>query len=123
LVIDHVGRFMPPVPADHAAHQTLCRLVDGGTTWVKLSAPYESSLQPITNDGGSGENHSDVLPLIDDLVDRCSGRLLWASNWPHPGQDPAPTAETLRTQQHRWLPTHELREQVLATNPADLYFG
>ncbi|MGH6945388.1 MAG: amidohydrolase family protein, partial [Geminicoccaceae bacterium] len=43
LVIDHVGRFQDPVPPDHEAFRCLLRLLDGGRTWVKLSAPYESS--------------------------------------------------------------------------------
>ena len=42
LVIDHVGRFMPPVETDDEPFRTLCRLLDRGHTWVKLSAPYES---------------------------------------------------------------------------------
>lgn len=64
-----------------------------------------------------------MLPLIDDLVDCYSGRLLWATNWPNPGQDHAPMAATLLAQQHRWLSTPERREQVRATDPAEFYFS
>lgn len=122
VVIDHVGRFMPPVDADDANVAALIALVESGRAWVKLSAPYESSDQPIHNRSDAAENHRDVLPLIDALVDRVPDRLLWATNWPHPGQAVAPTSTTLRNQLHRWLPTPELRATVLTTNPDRLYF-
>jgi len=43
LVIDHVGRFMGPVEPDSEPLRALCRLLDSGTCWIKISAPYESS--------------------------------------------------------------------------------
>ena len=43
LVIDHVGKFLEPVPLDHPGFRTLQGLVDSGRTWVKMSAPYEVS--------------------------------------------------------------------------------
>ena len=121
IVIDHIGRYMPPVSTDDDNFAALLRLVEAGHAWVKLSAPYESSTEPIHNDDGAETNHADVLPLIDVLVQRVADRLLWASNWPHPGQLPAPSPGTLKTQVERWLPTGELRHQVLVTNPDHLY--
>ena len=122
IVIDHIGRYMPPVPTSNDNFAALLRLVEAGHAWVKLSAPYESSTEPIHNDDHAGTNHADVLPLIDMLVERVADRLLWASNWPHPGQSLAPSPSTLTTQLERWLPTDELRHQVLVTNPDHLYF-
>ncbi|CAG0988895.1 partial 2-pyrone-4,6-dicarbaxylate hydrolase, partial [Gammaproteobacteria bacterium] len=43
VVIDHVGKFLEPVEPAHPAFHALLRLIDTGRTWVKLSAPYESS--------------------------------------------------------------------------------
>src|SRR5262249_61715859 len=43
LVVDHVGKFLEPVPLDHPGFRTLQGLVDSGRTWGKLSAPYEVS--------------------------------------------------------------------------------
>jgi D-galactarolactone isomerase len=122
IVIDHIGRYMPPVSTDDDSFTALLRLVEAGHAWVKLSAPYESSTEPILNDDGAETNHADVLPLIDVLVERVADRLLWATNWPHPGQSPAPSPGTLKTQLEQWLPTDELRHQVLVTNPDHLYF-
>lgn len=119
IVIDHIGRFMPPVRVDDANVRALVDLVEHGRAWVKLSAPYESSVGPITD---HPSDHDDVTPLIEHLVDRVPERLLWATNWPHPGQDTAPSPATLRAQRDRWLPTHELRRCVLVDNPEALYF-
>lgn len=112
IVIDHVGRFMPPVPVDDPNFTALLDLVESGRAWVKLSAPYESS-----------SNTEDVLPLIDALVAHVPDRLLWATNWPHPGQDSPPATTMLGVQLERWLPTTELQHQILVTNPDRLYFA
>ena len=71
-------------------------------------------------------NHADPAPMLnartrDALVARAPDRLLWATNWPHPGQADPPTLERLAELRDRWLPTAELRQQVLVDNPAHLY--
>lgn len=113
VVIDHVGRFMPPVEPPHAALSALLRLVDNGA-WVKLSAPYESStVGPPTYD--------DLDEIVAALVSRGHDRLLWASNWPHPGQSHRPSATDLRRLLERWIPDADARRRVLVDNPAELY--
>ncbi len=113
LVVDHVGRFMPAVDPDSAEFAALLTLVDHGAR-VKLSAPYESSAT-----GPPG--FADVTALADALVARAPDRLLWASNWPHPGQTAPPSPAALVELRDRWLPTPELRRQVLVDNPTALY--
>lgn len=118
LVIDHVARFQDPVPPDHAAFQCLLRLVASGRVWVKLSAPYESS-----KSGPPG--YRDVGVLARKLVEAAPERMLWASNWPHPGQpdtvrDEAPLLDLLLD----WAPEEAIRRRILVDNPAALYgFG
>lgn len=117
LVVDHVGRFMPPVDVDHPAFAALLTLLDTGRCWVKLSAPYES-----TRDGAP--EYPAVAALAHALVERFPERMLWATNWPHPGQPAPPTLDELRRLAFDWLPTEALRQRVLVTNPAELYgFG
>jgi D-galactarolactone isomerase len=110
LVVDHIGRFMPPVPTDHPAFEALRRLLAAGRTWVKLSAPYESSADVDA-----------TLPAVHALVGEFPERLLWASNWPHPGQADPPTATDLVALSERWLPERRLRRLVLVDNPAHVY--
>lgn len=113
LVVDHVGRFMPPVEPDSPAFRALLDLVDAGAH-VKLSAPYESAPDPT-------HEYLAVSACVDALVARAPDRLLWATNWPHPGRSEPPTLDDLRRLRDRWLPTDELRRQVLVRNPAALY--
>jgi D-galactarolactone isomerase len=114
LVFDHVGRFMPPVAVDHPAFTALLTLLDTGRCWVKLSAPYEST--PV---GAPG--YPAVAALAHALVARHPERILWATNWPHPGQADAPGLDALRDLADEWLPGTELRRRVLVENPAALY--
>ncbi|MEM7324533.1 MAG: amidohydrolase family protein [Actinomycetota bacterium] len=113
LVIDHVGRFMPATPPDSSAFAALLALVDDGAH-VKLSAPYESSPDPT-------HRYETVTACVDALVARAPDRLLWASNWPHPGQADPPDVEDLIRLRRRWLSTEALTRQVLIDNPATLY--
>jgi D-galactarolactone isomerase len=72
---------------------------------VKLSAPYESSAS-----GAPASTMSD--PEARHLAKTFPERMLWATNWPHPGQKkplshtPRWTAddwvETSDAQAHRW---------------------
>lgn len=114
LVVDHVGRFMPPVTVDDPAFRALRSLLDGGRCWVKLSAPYESSK-------ADAPRYGDVTPLARALVAAAPERMLWASNWPHPGQDPAPDDARLLDLLAEWVDDPAVRERILVANPAALY--
>ena len=114
VVVDHVGRFMPPPAPDSDAFGALLGLLDTGRCWVKLSAPYES-----THDGAP--RYPAVTALAEHLVAHAPERLVWASNWPHPKQDDPLTPSELAALAACWLPTDDLRRHVLVTNPARLY--
>jgi D-galactarolactone isomerase len=114
LVVDHVGRYMPPVPPDDARFDVLLRLLDGGRCWVKLSAPYES-----THDGAP--EYPSVTALVERLLAHAPERMVWATNWPHPGQADPLGADDLEVLRERWLSAPELRTRVLVDNPAKLY--
>ncbi len=43
VVIDHVGKFLEPVPVEHPGFQALLRLVGTGRCWLKLTGAYETS--------------------------------------------------------------------------------
>ncbi|HZB40900.1 MAG TPA: amidohydrolase family protein, partial [Ilumatobacter sp.] len=114
IVVDHVGRFMPPVERGHPAFGALLRLLDTGRCWVKLSAPYES-----TPDGAPA--YPAVATLAHGLVEHAPERMLWATNWPHPGQVDPPTPAEIANLRDAWLPTDALRRQVLVDNPVEVY--
>ena len=116
LVIDHVGKFLEPVTPDHAAFQCLLRLLDTGRVWIKLSAPYETSRV-------GPPDYDDVGVLAKALVQAAPERMLWASNWPHPGQTGAqrPDEVVLLDLLLDWAPSEATRRRILVDNPALLY--
>lgn len=115
VVIDHVGRFHDPVPVDHPAFKALQRLVDTGRFYVKLSAPYES----ISRDGPP--LYRDVGALAKALVNQAPERMLWASNWPHPGQKTVPDDADMLDLLLDWAPDAVTQRRILVDNPAALY--
>jgi D-galactarolactone isomerase len=115
LVVDHVGKFLEPVPVDDPAFRVLQRLVENGRTWVKLSAPYEvSKVGP--------PNYDDVGKLAKVLVKAAPERMLWATNWPHPTPGvPVPDDAWMLDMLLDWVPDEATRLKVLVDNPAQLY--
>ena len=117
VVIDHTGKFLEPVPVQHAAFKALQSLLDREGRWVKLSAPYETSkLGP--------PHYDDVAVLARALVASHPQRCLWASNWPHPNRQPRPSDAEMLGLLGEWAPDAGVREAILVHNPAALYgFG
>jgi D-galactarolactone isomerase len=114
LVIDHNGKFVQPVATDHPGFKALLRLLAGGNTWVKLSAPYETSRC-------TPPRYADVSALATALVEANPERCVWASNWPHPGRDPPPDTAALLDLLLEWAPEALTRQRILVDNPAALY--
>jgi D-galactarolactone isomerase len=114
IVIDHNGKFLEPVAVDSAAFKVLLDLVATGRVWVKLSAPYETS-----KTGAPG--YEDVSQLSRALVKAAPDRMLWATNWPHPGQVPRPDDVHLLDILADWAPDAAVRQRILVDNPAELY--
>jgi D-galactarolactone isomerase len=116
VVIEHIGKFLEPVPEDHPGFQSLLRLVDTGRFWVKLSGAYMMSKSgpPL---------YADMGVLAKALVKRAPERLVWASNWPHPlpGRASVPDDSVLLDVLLDWTPDTRIRNRVLADNPAELY--
>ncbi len=114
LVVDHVGRFMGPVPTDDPAFRVLLKLLETGRCWVKLSAPYESS-------ESGPPDWADVAPEARALAVAAPERMLWASNWPHPGQQSPPDEADLLDLLLDWVADEKTRKRILVDNPAVLY--
>ncbi|WP_425072119.1 amidohydrolase family protein [Sagittula sp. S175] len=68
LVLDHIGHVDPAAP------DALCRLLDTGRVWVKLSPTR------ISTDIG---RYADLTALIGRIGTGFPERLLWGSDWPH----------------------------------------
>jgi D-galactarolactone isomerase len=114
VVIDHIGKFLDPVPTTHPAFAALQRLLDSGKCWVKLSAPYETSKA-----GPPG--YADVSALARALTGANPDRCVWASNWPHPGTNPEPSTVSMLDLLLDWTDSDAARRKILVDNPARLY--
>ncbi|PHH64144.1 hypothetical protein CDD82_1787 [Ophiocordyceps australis] len=85
VVLDHLGSpKMPPWwPTDAARDPysiggfgAMMRLLQGNSTWVKISGPYRCSQAP-------APLWRDLDPLIDELLRRVPGKVLYGTDWPH----------------------------------------
>lgn len=114
VVVDHIGKFIEPVPVDHVSFKALQSVLDRDGRFVKLAAPYETSkLGP--------PDYSDVSTLATALVASHFERCLWASNWPHPNRRPPPDDHELLALRGDWAPDEQEREQMLVRNAAEVY--
>jgi D-galactarolactone isomerase len=120
LSIDHIGKFLEPVSTDHPGFQALLTLLAAGNTWVKLSAPYETSKN-------GPPYYEDVSVLAKALASAHPTRCLWSSNWPHPGRRPVPDDGAMLQLLSHWLVDDadgSAQKTILVDNPAALYgFG
>jgi D-galactarolactone isomerase len=114
LVVDHVGRFLGPTDTSSPGFLSLARLLDAGRCWVKLSAPYESSKS-------GAPAYADIAPLARRLAEGWPERCLWASNWPHPNQNPAPADAAMLDWVMQFTRDEAARRRMLVDNPAELY--
>jgi len=114
-IIDHIGKFMPPVAADDPRVDQILSLLDHGNAWIKICGGYETSLN-------GGPEYGDVGPIAKRLIQHAPERVIWGSNWPHVGvpreQYPDDT-EQLDVLLH-WA-DESTRQKVLVDNPASLY--
>jgi predicted TIM-barrel fold metal-dependent hydrolase len=120
IVIDHVGRTPAANGVNDPGFQALLRFMETGKCWMKISAPYLSSL-----DGPP--DYADVGDRVRALVATRPDRLVWAANWPHPhhtGPDDRPEEADTLDPLLDWVPDEKIRNAILADNAAVLYdFG
>ena len=114
IVIDHVGKFLEPVPPSDPAFRCLLGMVETGRVWVKLSAPYEVSK-------AGPPLYEDVGALAKALVEAAPDRMLWASNWPHPSAEEPPDEGALLDLLLDWADDEDVRHRIMVENPAALY--
>ena len=124
LVIDHYGLFGPHEPTSPAGRQLL-GLLRYPQVWIKLSAPYRVSEDPLD----TKPNRPWLAAILDSAKERC----VWGSDWPHTPAHDAHRGGAVATH-HRpisyeklvddfiaALGSAELTDTIMADNPARLY--
>ncbi len=124
VVFDHFGGVEAALGTSQPGFDTFLGLLRAGKIYVKISAPYRSSKLA---------DYSDVAPVAKAFISANPRRILWGSDWPHPGTPVLgrPLSEItpfFRIDDGRvlnllptWAPDAGLRKTILVENPAELY--
>ena len=124
VVIDHFGRATATKGVAQAGFAALLSLVQTGQAWVKLSAAHRISDLP---------DCDDARAIAQALIAANAERMLWGTDWPHPGAWPGVPRQ--REAIEPFHPIHDARAlqrlsewttpsqwtRILVDNPARLY--
>jgi len=114
LVFDHMGRIEQPMGVNHPGFAVMLKLLDKGRTYVKLSmAAGDSKDGPPT--------FADVTKVAQAYVKAAPERMIWGSNWPHPGEATKPDDAVVFDLLSVWAPDEGTRHRILVDNPETLY--
>ncbi len=118
VVLDHFARMPIGQAPGQPAWLALRDLLDTDKIWVKLSAPYLISQVGPTS-------YEDLHEPTDVLLAHAPHRMLWGSDWPHPGwqaraQAPLDAQQLLDFVRAR-CEAHGCTDLVLDRNPCELY--
>jgi predicted TIM-barrel fold metal-dependent hydrolase len=122
LVVDHFGRAQAASGCGQPNFDTLLGLLRSGKVYVKISAAYRISQQP---------DYADAAALARALIAANPDRVVWGTDWPHPGaarRDPA-VIEPFRPEDDgaalnrlaQWAGDRATLRKILVDNPAMLY--
>src|SRR5215472_11982364 len=117
IVFDHLAHIPEPEGINHPVFGQVRALIDKGATWVKLSGAYaDTKVGPPT--------YADSSSIARAYVKAAPERLVWGSDWPHPGvrdPDPKPDDAILIDLMLDWAPNEAVRNRILVGNAAKLY--
>jgi predicted TIM-barrel fold metal-dependent hydrolase len=122
LVVDHFGLAQAKLGTGQPGFAELLSLLRSGKIYVKISAAYRISDVPA---------HADVAPMARAIIDANPDRVVWGTDWPHPGgsrRDPM-AVEPYRQIDNgaalnrlaTWTKDSKELAKILVDNPARLY--
>ncbi len=115
VAIDHMGRPDLRQGPDGPAIEALCRLLDTGRVWVKLSGADRLTHQRAP--------YTEGLPIAQRLAAHAPERTLWGTDWPHVNLDGPMTEDAALVDLiPQIVPSAALRQAMLVDNPTE-FFG
>ncbi|XAH23746.1 amidohydrolase family protein [Xylophilus sp. GW821-FHT01B05] len=116
VVVDHFGHPSVHKNVGGRGLRNLHSLLEEGRAWVKFSGAYRLS------ETASAVDPS-LIPLAHSLVQANPDRILWGSDWPHPGINAHSTSSSeLAGAVFDWLPAGNI-QKVMVDNPTQLYWN
>jgi predicted TIM-barrel fold metal-dependent hydrolase len=125
VVFDHFAGTPAGLGIEQPGFASLLNLLKTGKAYVKISAPYRSST--------IAPDYPDIAPIAKAMVGANPQRILWGSDWPHPGI-PVPGRSNSEITPFfqiddgrvlnflpTWVPDAAIRKTILVDNPAKLY--
>jgi predicted TIM-barrel fold metal-dependent hydrolase len=125
IVIDHFCLARADRGVDQPGFPQLLSLVRQGKVWVKLSSPQRISDEP---DG------AEVTTMARALIAANPARMLWGTDWPHPGPWPGIPRDSDSVESFHpindgralnrlagWAKTPDVIHRILVDNPFRLY--
>jgi predicted TIM-barrel fold metal-dependent hydrolase len=126
LVIDHFACADAALGPQQPGLEAIYDLLRSGKIYVKISGGYRSSKLP---------GYPDVAPLARALIAANVDRVLWGTDWPHPGGGQGKPAEDLAAIEpfisvddgfalnrlNEWCGDRAALEKILVANPVRLY--
>ncbi|MEW6256226.1 MAG: amidohydrolase family protein [Pseudomonadota bacterium] len=114
FVLDHMARIGGAEGITSLPFRVLMSLLDTDRCYVKLASLYRLSAQPYP--------HTDMMAMIEAVVEARPDRVIWGSNWPHPiCPVPMPNDGDLVDLIPLWLPDAAAQRLALVETPAELY--
>jgi predicted TIM-barrel fold metal-dependent hydrolase len=126
LVIDHFGRAEAALGPDQPGLDVIYALLKCGKAYVKVSGAYRISQAP---------DFADVAPIARAMIKANPDRIVWGSDWPHPGGGKGRATRDITTIEpfqpiddgaalnrlNAWCDSRAQLEKILVGNPARLY--
>ncbi|HEY5380220.1 MAG TPA: amidohydrolase family protein [Pseudolabrys sp.] len=126
LVIDHFGRPDAALGPDQPGLDKIYALLKSGKVYVKISGAYRISQVP---------DFVDAAPIARAMIAANPDRIVWGSDWPHPGGGKGRATRDLTTREpflpiddgaslnrlNGWCENRSELEKILVENPARLY--
>ncbi len=115
IIIDHLARIDIGNGIEHQEFRLLVDLLEEGKAWTKITAFGRLSK--------AGFPYGDVIPFAARAVEKAPNRILWGTDWPHPGPagGPPPDDGPLVDLLPDIVPDQDRLKKILVDNPAVLY--
>ena len=123
IVLDHFGHPEPELGTACPGYQAMLRAIDGGRTWVKLSAGFRLLGVDSWRTHPDGDASLFAKGIAQDLVARVgTDRLFWGSDAPFVGYENRITYAHVLNSFELWVPNPTLRAEI-SDSGMRFYFG